>query len=382
MKKVFLGMGLFLVILVGYLYWNKKIDILNPLSDGQNPSESPFDKGDLIKVVGFLPTWMVGKTREYTNEIDELVFLGIEVDEEGNLVWDVQSKKINNETYLKQKNLIWKNGGKNILGIKLFDDDKLDEFVNSTEAQDNLITQMKQLKEENSFDGVNVDFEYQGNPTAVLSEKFIIFLNKLKQEDLGEISLDVFANTIIKGSPEQIGILMSSVDNLIVMAYDFHRPGVDYAGAVAPIESEAGDRNIMEVVEKVLSLNLDKEKIVMAYPLYGYKWKTYTKDFESQIKRGWYQMISYKNAKEFIKLKSSSSSSSNLEIEWDELSMTPWLVFEEEGEIHQIYFENEKSLGLKIDLVKQNQFGGVGFWALGYEGDDLKVWQKLDQLLE
>jgi len=372
MKKVFLGLGLFLVILVGYLYWNKKIDILNPLSD----RNILIKKEKKIKVVGFLPTWMVGKTREYTNEIDELIFLGIEVDEEGNLVWDFQSKKINNETYLKQKNLIWKNGGKNILGIKLFEDEKLDKVINSEEAQINLINQLMELFKTDKFDGINVDFEYQGNPTAVLSEKFIIFLNKLKQENLGEISLDVFANTIIKGSPEQIGALMNSVDNLIVMAYDFHRPGVDYAGSVAPINSQPGDRNIMEVVEKVLSLNLDKEKIIMAYPLYGYEWKTYTKNFESQIKRGWYQMVSYKNSQFLI------SNDKNIEVKWDELSMTPWLVFEEKGEIHQIYFENEKSLGLKIDLVKQNQFGGVGFWALGYEGEDLKVWQKLDQLLK
>ncbi len=374
MKKVFLGLGLFLIILVGYLYWNKKVNILNPLSD----RSVLIKKEKEIKVVGFLPTWMVGKTMEYTNEIDELIFLGIEVDEKGNLIWDFQSKKINNESYLKQKDLIWKNGGKNILGIKLFKDEKLDKLINSEEAQINLINQLRELFKTDKFDGINVDFEYQGNPTAVLSEKFIIFLNRLKQENLGEISLDVFANTIIKGSAEQINNLIGSVDNVIVMAYDFHRPGVDYAGAVAPINSQPGDRNIMGVVEKVLSLNLNREKIIMAYPLYGYEWKTYTKDFESQIKRGWYQMASWTRVKDLIE----TADTNALEVKWDELSMTPWLVFEKEGEIHQIYFENEKSLGLKIDLVRQNQFGGVGFWALGYEGEDLKVWQKVDQLLE
>ena len=53
--------------------------------------------------MGFLPTWNIGETREYTNEINDLIFLGIEVDEKGNLIWDTQSKKINSETYLKQK---------------------------------------------------------------------------------------------------------------------------------------------------------------------------------------------------------------------------------------------------------------------------------------
>ena len=332
MKKVFLGFGLFLIILAGYLFWNKQVEILNPLAN----EKIIIKKEKEIKVMGFLPTYMIGKTKEYTNEIDDLIFLGIEVDEKGNLIWDSQSKKINNETYLKQKELIWENGGKNILGIKLFDDEKLDILIGSEEAQDNLINQIKKLKINNKFDGINVDFEYQNDPTAVLNEKFISFLNNLKKTDLGSMSLDVFVNTTNKGSEEQINSLLGSVDNLIIMAYDFHRPGVDFAGAVAPIQSKVGDRNIMEVVNKLLSLNIDKNKIVIAYPLYGYEWKTYTKDFESQIKRGWYQMVSWKNSKLLI------SNDKNIIVNWDELSMTPWLEFEENGEIHQVYFENEK----------------------------------------
>ncbi|MDD4135968.1 MAG: glycosyl hydrolase family 18 protein [Candidatus Shapirobacteria bacterium] len=364
MKKVFLGLGLFLVILAGYFYWNGNIDILNPLSD----QRALIKKEKKIKVMGFLPTWMIGKTVEYTNEINYLIFLGVEVDEKGNLIWDDQSKKINSETYLKQKNLIWENGGKNILGIKLFTDEKIDSLMVSTEAKSNLISQLKALRQTEKFDGINVDFEYQGNPTAVLSEEMVGFLVKLKENDLGEISLDVFVNTINKGSVEQVGVLVNSVDNLIIMAYDFHRPGVDYVGAVAPIESKPGDRNIMEVVQKILSSNINKEKIVIAYPLYGYEWKTYTKDFEGQVIRGWYQMASWNRVNELIKKK-------QLTINWDELSMTPWLVFEEEDEIHQIYFENERSLKVKLDLVNQNQFGGVGFWALGYEGEDKSIWE-------
>ena len=40
----------------------------------------------------------------------------------------------------------------------------------------------------------------------------------------------------------------------------------------------------------------------------------------------------------------------------------------------EIYFENERSLKAKMDLVRQNQFGGFGFWALGYEGEDTSIW--------
>jgi len=88
---------------------------------------------------------------------------------------------------------------------------------------------------------------------------------------VGEISVDVFANTVIKGSATEIEELVSKVDYLVVMAYDFHRPGVDYAGSVAPLGSKVGERNITEVVERYLNLQLNKDKLVLAYPLYGYE---------------------------------------------------------------------------------------------------------------
>ena len=179
--------------------------------------------------------------------------------------------------------------------------------------------------------------------------------------------MDVFANTVIKGSATEIEELVSKVDYLVVMAYDFHRPGVDYAGSVAPLGSKVGERNITEVVERYLNLQLNKDKLVLAYPLYGYEWKTYTDEFESQIKRGWYQMASWNRVKNLIKEK-------KIEVNWDELSMTPWLSFEEDGETRQIYFENNQSLRAKIDLVRQNKLAGYGFWALGYEGEDRSIW--------
>lgn len=353
-------------VIVGGVFWmmTKNEIFLSPLSGKKSKNEVKKE----LQVFGFLPTWMVEKTRQYTNEISHFIFLGIEADEKGNLIWDIQSKKINNDTFINQKKIISGNGGKNILGIKLFEDEKLETLLESKEYRAALIKQIKEVVVENKFDGVNIDFEFQGDPLAILDQNFFDFLDSLRLAGIKEISVDVFANTIIKGDGEKLKILLSKVDNLIIMAYDFHRPGVDFAGAVAPIGSNVGERNIREVVERIINSELEKKKIILAYPLYGYEWETYTRDFESQIKRGWYQMASWKRTKELIREK-------NLEVNWDELSMSPWLVFEEGKKIHQIYFENEKSLRAKIDLVKQNQLGGYGFWALGYEGEDEVVWK-------
>jgi spore germination protein YaaH len=352
-----LGLGIFF-----YFKFNKEI-FLNPLSGKKTENKI---KSDLV-TFGFLPTWMVGKTRVYSSEVSHLVFLGVESDENGNLIWDTQSKKINEESFLTQKWKTKESGGKVILGVKLFEDEKLENLLSDEAARKNLILQIKDVLTTGDFDGINLDFEFQNDPLEILDDDFGIFLNELNLEGIGEISVDVFANTIIKGDKERLEKMISKINYLVVMAYDFSRPGVNYVGAVAPIGSEIGKRNISEVVENYLNFGLDKNKLIMAYPLYGYEWKTETADFGAKIKRGWYQMASWNRTKELIKEK-------NLTVNWDELSMSPWVSFEEEGETHQIYFENERSLKAKIDLVRQNQFKGFGYWALGYEGEDTSVW--------
>jgi len=365
MKKVWLILGILIVI--GSLWWiflKKEIPILNPLINRIENKKNEIS----LKTVGFLPTWMIGKTRLYGKELDELIFLGIEVDINGNLVWNGQSKKIDNDDFLKQKENITRTGGDNILGIKQFDDKKLETLLSNDKAVNNLVEQIKEIVENKNFDGVNVDFEYQNDPTAILNESFFSFLKKLKLAGVGKISVDVFVNTINKGNQKDLINLLGEIDELIIMAYDFHRPGVNYAGAVAPINAPIGERSILELVKNITNIQLDKNKIILAYPLYGYEWKTYTSDFGSQIKRGWYQMSSWQRTKKIL---DGQTQGSTLTINWDEISMTPWLVFEEDGDIHQIYYENEKSLRIKIKLAEDNKFKGVGFWALGYEGEEI-----------
>lgn len=361
MKRFLLVLGV--LTIGGILWWSfekGKIPLLDPLI---NKVENEKEEKSL-KTIGFLPTWMVGKTRFYGEELDELIFLGVEVDNDGNLIWNSQSKKIDNEDFLKQKENITRTGGDNTLGIKLFIDKDLDKLLNNDKAVDNLVRQIKETIENKKFDGVNIDFEYQENPTAILDQNFYSFLEKLKLANVGKVSVDVFVNTINKGKQDDLVSLIERVDELIIMAYDFHRPGVDYAGAVAPIDAPMGERSIFELVKNITNDGLNKDKIILAYPLYGYEWKTETKEYGSQIKRGWYQMISWQRAKQLI-------GDENLEVKWNDLSMSPWLVFEEEEQIHQIYYENEKSLGIKIKLAEDNQFGGVGYWALGYEGEEI-----------
>ncbi len=383
--------GVVIIGLVSWMVWKDKIPLNDPL--GRN-NGYVRNRGD-YKVIGFLPTWMIGKTKDYTTELDELVFLGIEADENGDLIWELQSKKINNETYIGMKNKIRAAGGKNIVGIKLFDDEKLHTFLASDTARRNLIEQIKAVVVTGNFDGVNIDFEFMNDPNAVMGDENYRFMKELSEAEVGVISLDVFANTVIKGDVGELNRMLEVIDNLIVMAYDFHRPGSNNVGPVAPIKSEVGERNIMEVVTKVVDGGLNKKKVILAYPLYGYEWKTSVDEYGAKAVKGWSAMASYKRVKELIhdsqftiqEVKTEDDEKIKLEdgvlkLRWDELSMSPWLSYFDGGEMMQIYFENLESLRLKFNLVAESQMGGVGFWALGYEGETNEVWKTVDEELK
>lgn len=364
---------------VGGVWWLTASDgeLLNPLGL-INWREKKENK---LEVMGFLPTWMIGKTLVYGEEIDRLVFLGIEVGEDGGLIWELQSNKMNSENYKVIFEEVKRRGNKNILGIKQFDDNKLNILLADEVARKRAVEEIKKLVDEKEFDGVNVDFEFQGDPLAVLGEETGLFLEELREAGVGEISLDVFANTVIKGGDESLNKLMTRLDHLVVMAYDFHRPGVDFVGPVAPIGSPVGKRNIVEVVEKMVVVGLDKEKMILAYPLYGYEWKTETSEFGAKVIRGWYQMASFRRVAEMIGENEEINTERQLLVGWDEESMSPWLSFVEDGEIRQIYYEDYESLKIKLDLAKQYGVSGVGFWALGYEGKEPVFWKNMDRLL-
>lgn len=399
MKFLKWGTGVVLIgviIFFGYKYWPNKSSLIDPIS---NKKFGVFYRNSM-DIVGFLPTWMIGKTMNYSGILDKLIFLGVEVDKNGSLVWDTQSKKIDNDNYIKMKETVRKEGGKNILGIKLFDSNLIDKLVASDSARQVLINESKAIKQVARFDGINVDFEYMGDPNRVLQDDFIGFLQEYKKEVGGEISLDVFANTIIKGSAEQIRKLVDSVDYLIIMAYDFHQTTSDYVGPVAPINTPTGERNITEVTQKIIEANLPKKKIIMAYPLYGYQWRTVDDTLGSKVAEDWGRMVSYAEAKERME-DGTYREFKEFKNNWDEVSLTPWVSFKNDEtteklvkvrnartkklvwkkvvvpitRIYQAYFENRESLRAKMELARQTQVGGVGFWALGYEGNDGDLWK-------
>ena len=84
----------------GWMVWQRKsLSWLNPLA----PKSNVVKDKDGYVVVGFLPPWTIEKATIYPEVLDQLIFLGVEVNEKGDLVWDSQSNKMKSQRYVAMK---------------------------------------------------------------------------------------------------------------------------------------------------------------------------------------------------------------------------------------------------------------------------------------
>jgi spore germination protein YaaH len=71
---------------------------------------------------------------------------------------------------------------------------------------------------------------------------------------------------------------------------------------------------------------------------------------------------------------------SSIEILSDSISSSTYLIVKDSNNLYrQLFFEDKKSLALKYDWIKENQIGGVGIWALGYDNGYSELWDLLTE---
>ncbi|NMB56725.1 hypothetical protein GYA19_02190 [Candidatus Beckwithbacteria bacterium] len=374
----FLGVFLSLIILFLLNYQNLEQKLLSPLGVGsQNimekvPSEKP--------IMGFLPYWNVGDAQIHYELIDQLAYFALNFNQDGtiekvqNHIAEPGWNKLNSEKTETIFEKARKNNVKLVFVFTAFDNKVIDKLIADKKTQQTAIKEIETMVKKYDLDGVNIDFEYNSakesheNATNLYAD----FLKNLKKKlkainpDL-KISVDLYVNAFIKNDPYDIQLLKDQADYLVMMGYDFYRPSSAFAGPVAPLKAD-NEPSISSALAKALAKGINPDQIILAMPFYGYQWQTKTLDYKSATiaKSGF--MASYERTLKLIE-------EQNLEVNWDNNSMSPWVAFEENNKNYQIYFENDQSLGLKLQLIKQADLAGVTIWALGYEGENASIWE-------
>lgn len=231
----------------------------------------------------------------------------------------------------------------------VFDNRLISELVNDVSRQQTLIEELLIEMNTKGFQGVDVDFEYI---LADDRQAFADFVTRLRQE-MNNAGYSVSVALAPKTSDDQRGLLYEgkdyallgeAADKVLLMTYEW---GYTYGPpmAVAPINK------VREVVEYAIT-RIPAEKISLGIPNYGYDWPL---PFEMGVTKA--RTIGNIEAVQI-------AINQGAEIQFDALSQTPYFRYTSEGIMHEVWFEDVRSMKAKFDLVDEYRLRGMGYWQL------------------
>ena len=219
----------------------------------------------------------------------------------------------------------------------------------STAARKKLIASLMKDAQTYGFDGINLDVE---GIKASAGPHYVQFIRELSV-DCRKAGLVLSIDSYVPASysafynwAEQGRV----ADYVVMMGYDEHFAGGE-AGSVASIGYER--QGIMDLLKQV-----PKEKLISAIPFYTRIWKEDASGTSSQS-------VGISSAKEWVEI-------NQVELYWQEDLGQYYGELEKDGVNYEIWMEEERSLELKMQLIRDNGLAGVACWRLGLEPAD--VW--------
>lgn len=219
----------------------------------------------------------------------------------------------------------------------------------STAARKKLIASLMKDAQTYGFDGINLDVE---GIKASAESHYVQFIRELSV-DCRKAGLVLSIDSYVPASysafynwAEQGRV----ADYVVMMGYDEHFAGGE-AGSVASIGYER--QGITDLLKQV-----PKEKLISAIPFYTRIWKEDASGTSSQS-------VGISSAKEWVEI-------NQVELYWQEDLGQYYGELEKDGVNYEIWMEEERSLELKMQLIRDNGLAGVACWRLGLEPAD--VW--------
>jgi len=337
------------------------------------------------EVIGFFPSWMVANKAEVNpSRLTQLIYFGLGVNEKGELIQFNQEGNpvlewtyFNSDYFQKVKDEAQAGGTKVLVAIKSFDNATIDNLISNQAATDRLAKGLINLIKEHDLDGVNIDFEYVTDtdfPTGRFLNRFLetLTLALHRQNPALIVSFDVNANAVLTDRAYDLVKIGQIVDQVILMAYDYHRASSSRAGPVAPLSAPKNENSIKKSLNS-LQGRVPFDKVILGIPFYGYEWQTVSAGNRAETVANSGALATYKRVRELI------ASRSDVRFHWDDLAQSPWLTYRQSGAIKQIYYEDKRSVAAKLDFAEEQRLAGIAIWALGYEGYGEDLWQPIKQ---
>jgi spore germination protein YaaH len=257
-------------------------------------------------------------------------------------------------------------------------------FLRSTGAQQNLISDTLDQIHSRHLNDITLDFEYSGTPQAVYRSDFTSFAERfaaiLRQQASGTtLSVTLPPLAVRERGLFDLPRLVPVFDRFIGMTYDYYNASSDVAGPDAPMNGFASHRFVFDVTtayHDYLQV-IPRSKIVMGIPYSGWDWAVrkrtaaLSRVLPSSDPNSYAAILSYGRMRQFGDL-------APAKCQWDQAAEeTRCQYVDRRGVLHQVWFEDNRSIAVKYSYAKANAFAGIAIWVLGYDSKYPDLWSIL-----
>ncbi len=242
------------------------------------------------------------------------------------------------------------------------------EVLTHTSYRENLVNKLISAAIEFKLDGINLDLEALERQAEV-GDAYVQLIRELALKCHANgltLSVDNYVPTAYTAFYDRAQQALYA-DYIMVMAYDEH-----YAGSEAGSVSSYGfvEQGITETLKEV-----PKEQVVLGLPFYCRVWVEIPEYDEND------QLVSVNVKSTSYGIAGAEQVMADYGVEplWDETVGQYYVQFEADGKVYKIWWEEERSLELKLQLMEKYDLAGVSFWKLGRERS--QTWDMIEQYL-
>jgi len=218
------------------------------------------------------------------------------------------------------------------------------------------------------MEGIVLDLEINALPfqdsITEINNLVEFFYKKTKESNL-KMALALYGDLFYRKRPYDLISLNKNCDEIMIMAYDFHK-SMGEPGPNFPFFGEKYNYNFQQMINDYLKY-VPAEKLTVVFGMYGYDWQVDEKKRPinqakaltlNEIKKKFLNKCEWKDC--IIQR--------NNDAKETEINYVISRVVDNYGYIdyHVVWFEDEESVKIKSELLKEKKIGSTAFWAWGY----------------
>lgn len=330
-----------------------------------NSGKTQKEKTPLKSRSIFIPYWSLTDDSLDLSVYDRAIYFGI--------IPDYGGIDKNEAGYLGIPEFIKITGGKKkYITLRMIDSDLNNYILENKILQEKIIRETLEIVEQYSVDGVVLDLEISININKDLTSQINNFVQTFYSatiKNYRQFSVAIYGDSFFKGRPFDLNHIGKNSDEILIMAYDLHKsrgePGPNF-----PYESGSLYRyNFKKMITDFTEV-VPKEKISVIFGMFGYDWlvdekKRPIRQAEAlslnEIKKKFLEKCEFENCVNKRDLLSKES-----EVNYIISAPAP-----DEQQIyridyHIVWFEDEESVKVKTDYLREQGIGNISYWAYGY----------------